>query len=193
MPKRLANTFLIFALLVIAVLSWQWLDEDTNTATTADDTIQMAQNETDYYLEGFNITNVNNDKGQVYELSGRTLSHYFEKGNSKIEYPIVRVFSNKNDFWTGQANTGNLSTDFSVLELSGDVDLAHHRENARPKVSIQTQKLTIDTNTREMTANQAVEISSDSWSFKANQMRADVDNGRLLFNSGVEADYAVTN
>lgn len=193
MPKRLANTFLIFALMVIAVLSWQWLDDDTVTLSTTDNPIQMAQNETDYYLEDFNITNVNNDKGQVYELSGTSLSHYFEKGNSTIEQPIVRVFSNENDYWTGEAKSGNLSADFSVLVLNGDVDLAHHRNNALPQVSVQTQSITIDTAKRQMVSDQPVQITSEKWSFKANQMRADVDNGMLSFNSGVEADYAVEN
>lgn len=193
MPKRLANTFLIFALMVIAVLSWQWLDDDGVTTSTSDNPIQMAQNETDYYLEDFKITNVNNDKGQIYELSGTSLSHYFDQGNSSIERPIVRVFSNENDYWTGEAENGDLSADFSVLVLSGDVDLAHHRNNSLPQISVQTQSITINTETRQMTSDKPVQISSEKWSFKANHMQADVDRGMLLFNSGVEADYAVEN
>ena len=62
MPQQLANTFLIFALLVIAVLSWQWLDEDnTVPATTSEHPLEMVANQTDYYLQGFKITNLLTD------------------------------------------------------------------------------------------------------------------------------------
>lgn len=193
MPRTLANTFLIFALLVIAVLSWQSLDEDRGVTTATENPIQMAQNETDYYLEGFKITNVNNNKGQVYELSGNTLSHYFETGNSLIEKPVVQVYSHEKDYWTGSATSGDLSADFSILVLSGNVDLAHHRNNQQPQLVVQAQTITIDTSKRQMTSDQPVQISSENWSFKANSMRADVDNGMLSFKSGVEADYAVEN
>lgn len=193
MPKRLANTFLIFALLVIAVLSWQWLDEDTAVTTAQDNPVEMAANQTDYYLQDFKITNVNNDKGQVYELSGKTLSHFFETGNSLITDPLVRFYRDDNDYWIGSANKGDLSADFSVLTLSGAVDLAHHRENAQPQVSVVADSITIDTQRRQMTSDQPVQISSENWSFKANQMQAEVDSGLLSFNSGVEADYAIKN
>lgn len=191
MPKTLASSFLIFALLVIAVLSWQWLDDDAVTTSSSENPIQMAQNQTDYYLENFKITNINNDKGQIYELSGNSLSHFIEKGNSAIEYPVMQVFSNDDDYWTGKAQRGNLSADLSVLELSNNVDLAHHRHDSPPLVSVQTQSLTIDTKKRQMTSDQPVQFSSENWSFNANQMRADVDNGMVFFNSGVEANYAV--
>ena len=193
MPKRLANTFLIFALLVIAVLSWQWLEEDTAVTTSQNNPVEMAANQTDYYLEGFKITNVNNEKGQVYELSGKTLSHFFETGNSLITEPQVRFFRDDSDYWIGSANKGGLSADFSVLTLAGSVDLAHHRKNAQPLVSVLADSITIDTVRRQMTSEQPVNISSDHWSFQANQMQADVDSGMLSFNSGVEADYAIKN
>ncbi len=191
MPRTLANTLLIFTLLVVAVLSWQWLDEDTPAGVDAQNTIQMAKNETDYYLQGFQITNVNNTKGQVYELSGNTLSHYFESGESIIEDPSVQVYSNDNDYWTGSARTGNLSADFSVLELTGDVDLAHHRNNDQPEIIVSAESITIDTTKRQISSAQPVNITAAKWSVTANRMRTDVDNGMLSFDSGVEAHYVV--
>lgn len=193
MPKTLANTLLIFVLLVIAVLSWQWFDTDPTVKTAGQETIQMAQNKTDYYLEDFNITNVSNDKGQVYKLSGTTLSHYSEKGNSIIESPSVQVYSNEQDYWTGHADAGNLSADFSVLVLQGNVDLSHHTNSQQPKIELDAQSITIDTSKRQMTSDQPVQITAENWSFTANQMSTDVDNGMLSFESGVEANYAVDN
>lgn len=194
MPQQLANTFLIFALLVIAVLSWQWLDEDnTVPATTSEHPLEMVANQTDYYLQGFKITNVNTSKGQVYELSGKTLSHFLETGNSLIVDPLVRFYRTDNDYWIGSANEGDLSPDFSVLRLSGAIDLAHHRENANPQMSVIADSITIDTANRQITSDQPVQITSANWSVKANQMQADIDTGLLNFNSMVEADYAIKN
>lgn len=191
MPRTLANTLLIFTLLVFAVLSWQWLDEDTVAGVDEQNTIQMAKNETDYYLQGFRITNVNNTKGQVYELSGNTLSHYFESGRSLIEEPSVQIYSNDNDYWTGRARAGNLSADFSVLELTGSVDLAHHRNSDTPEIMIGAESITIDTMKRQIASAQPVKITAAKWTVTANRMRTDVDNGMLSFDSGVEAHYVV--
>lgn len=191
MPKTLANTLLIFTLLVIAVLSWHWLDEETVTTTNNTNTVQMAQNATDYYLEGFEITNVNNNKGRVYRLSGDTLSHYYESGNSVIEQPSVQVFSSDTNYWTGNAQTGNLSADFNVLTLKQDVSLAHHRQDKQPPLNISAQSVTINTAKRQINSDQPVQISSAKWTFKANRMLTDVDNGLLSFDSGVEASYVV--
>ena len=74
MPRKLANALLILFLLIVAVVSWQWLDDSRPTEQASQSTVPMAENETDYTLEDFVITNVNNHKGQVYQLRGKSLS-----------------------------------------------------------------------------------------------------------------------
>ena len=190
MPRKFANTLLILALLIVAVVSWQWLDDRDSTAPATENSVDMAVNQTDYTLEDFVITNVNNNKGQVYQLSGKSLSHFVNDNNSVIDQPSLQMTGQNSQSWSGNATTGYLSKDFSKLQLVGNVALSHNR-NDNPPVNVATEKLDIDTTSRQMTTNDPVQIDGGQWSFQANQMQADVDNGILQFQSGVEAQYAV--
>jgi len=190
MPHNLANAILILILLIVAVVSWQWLEDRDADETTGPSTIAMAENETDYTLEDFVITNVNNTKGQVYQLSGKSLSHFVNGSDSIIDSPSVNISGDRNQRWSGSAKVGYLSPDFTQLKLSGDVALAHLKGDSEP-VNVSTEVIDINTQSRQMQAPQPVDIKGEHWSFAANQMQADLDNGILTFQSGVEAKYAV--
>lgn len=189
MPRKLANALLILVLLIVAVVSWQWLDDRENNISSQSATVAMAENETDYTLQDFVITNVN-AQGKVYRLSGNSLSHFVNGNPSVIERPQVQMQGRGGQIWSGNAIAGYLSSDYSSLQLAGDVALSHKRTD-NPPVNVSAEALRIDAENRQMTSDQPVTISGEKWSFKANQMQADVDNGILQFKSGVEAHYAV--
>lgn len=190
MPRKLANALLILFLLVVAVVSWQWIDERDNVEAAAETTVPMAENETDYTLEDFVITNVNNTKGQVYQLSGKSLAHFVNDSNSVIDSPSITMTGANRHQWNGDARIGFLSPDFSQLKLSGDVQLSHIRGD-NPPINVTTEMIDIDTSDRKITGPQPVTIEGLHWSFEANQMQADLDNGILNFQSGVEANYVL--
>lgn len=190
MPRKLANALLILFLLIVAVVSWQWLDDRESPEQTAQSTVTMAENETDYTLEDFVITNVNNSNGQVYKLSGESLAHFVNGSPSVINSPTVQMSGEEEQNWSGAARIGYLSADFSVLELTGGVKLSHNRGD-NEIIMVATERLSIDTESRQMTSLDAVDIQGEHWTFQASQMQADLDNGILNFQSGVEANYAV--
>lgn len=151
----------------------------------------MARNETDYYLEDFHIVSVDNRQGQVYELRGKALSHYFKGGNSIVDQPLVRVYSEQQQHWQGSADSGEISPDFSTLSLSGNVDLYRDRDSNQAPIQLETESITINNTSQTMQSSATVLIKSENWSFRANRMQADINTGMLSFQTGVEADYAV--
>lgn len=191
MPKTLCRSLWIFVLLVVAVISRQWLDDEGTAMVIETDPIVLATHQADYYLEDFHILNVDTEHGQVYELTGVTLSHHAELGNSTIIRPSVQVFSKNKEYWKGNALSGDLSADFKVLTLSGEVDLSQHQNDITAPIRVNTEAVTIDTDALTMIADSPVKISSRSWTFDANHMQADVETGILTFDTGVEAQYDV--
>jgi len=191
MPNTLGRSLWIFGLLVIAVLSWHWLDNSATVLVKDDDPVAISRHQSDYYLEDFFILNVDNEHGQVYEITGDTLVHHVTEGNSTIDQPSVQVFNQSKDFWRGNATTGDLSADFNILTLSGSVALSQHRHEGSAPIKIDTESVTIDTDKLTMVATTPVKISSDSWTFEAEKMQADVESGTLSFDTGVEAQYDV--
>ena len=201
MPKTLGRSLLIFALMVIAVWSWQWLENTPSTGTSNDNTLQMAETETDYYLQDFRIVSVDNAAGQVYQLSGQSLSHHSDNGNSSISQPVIKVFGANQMHWQGSAQHGDISADFHQLALFGAVKLAQYpslptdldpalaRSVDKASVEISSASVKIDTENQTISTDDPVTIKSDFWSLNANQMRADINDSKLLFDEGMDAEY----
>jgi len=86
MPSKLGKSLLTFALLVIAVISWQWIDDREVETQVQNKTIEMVENQSDYYLEDFEIVNIANSRdstagtttaGRYLKITGNSLSHHF--------------------------------------------------------------------------------------------------------------------
>ena len=212
MPVKLGRALLVFALLVVAVVSWQWIDDREVTQQTESGSIEMAENESDYYLEAFEITNVHNRKsadgsntGRQLTITGDSLSHHFRDGNSTLDNPLVTLRTEDGDYWLASASKGNVSAEFDVLDLYGAVVLNQYklqagsvRSSCKPTdnpaaVTIDTESLTIDTGERIIQTNDLVTVNGNGWKYRASSMRAEVDKGTLSLTSGVEARFANPN
>lgn len=215
MPVKLGRALLVFSLLVVAVVSWQWIDDRDVQQQTEPGSIEMAENESDYYLKEFEITNVSNPSGTVQGNAGRqvtimgdSLSHHFRDGNSTLDNPSVELRTEDGDYWLASAKKGNVSAEFDVLDLYGSVVLNQYKPpetrldetpaeaeptNGAAAVTIDTESLTIDTGKRLIQTNDIVTVHGDGWQYKASSMRAEVDKGTLSLTSGVEARFANPN
>jgi LPS export ABC transporter protein LptC len=203
MPKTLGRSLWIFALLVFTVWSWQWFESTPTTNDDNDSTLRMAETETDYYLQDFRIVSVDNASGQVYELSGQALSHHGAGGNSSISQPAIKVFGADKTYWEGRAQQGDISPDFRQLALFGAVNLAQFpnlpadldpalaRGVDKPAVEISSASVNIDTTRQTISTDDPVTIRSEHWSLNANKMRADINDSKLLFDAGLDAEYLV--
>lgn len=202
MPTTLSRSLLIFALLVFAVVSWQWIDDRDAEPQTANDPIQMAETQSDYYLENFEIINISNKTNTApittenqpglpadrqLKITGQTLSHHFIEGYSEIQNPIVSLRSKDNGQWHARASSGTVSANFDVLDLLGNVELTHNRSADSSQITVDTNSLSIDTGSRTISSDESVQVEGNGWSYNARSMNAKIDLGILSFTSGVEA------
>ena len=103
MPSKIGTSLLIFALLVIAVISWQWIDDRDVETQVQNNAIEMVETQSDYYLEDFEIVNIANSRnsstdgnttaGRYLKITGQSLSHHFIEGYSLINNPTVHLLS----------------------------------------------------------------------------------------------------
>jgi len=171
MPKTLGRTLWIFALLVFAVWSWQWFENSAPAGESGDSTLHMAETESDYYLQDFKITNVDNAAGQIYQLSGQSLSHDSNDGSSSIARPLIKVFGANQKHWQGSAQQGDISPDFRQLALfgavtlaqfpsvPGDLDPALARSIGKASVEITSASVKIDTTKQPISTYDPVTIT----------------------------------
>ena len=188
--------------MVIAVWSWQWLENSPATTSSSDSTLQMAETESDYYLQDFRIVTVDDTTGEVFQLSGQSLSHHSVSGNSSIMQPVVTLYGANQTHWQGSAQHGDISADFNQVTLLGsvrlaqfpgvpaaDLDPATAHSVDKPSVEISSASLKVDTDKQTISTDDPVTIKSDFWSLNANQMRADINDSKLLFDEGMDAEY----
>jgi len=193
MPSTLFRGIWIFLLLVLAVASWVWMEDRNMQPAPESQRIEMAENQSDYYLEDFEIVNVSNQPGNTgsryFQISGESLSHHYPEGHSTIDSPKVNLRNSEDDIWRAAAAKGRISADFNVLNLQGGVAVEHNQNNKQPQVSLTTPSLEIDAANRTMATDDPVEVEGEGWRYSANKMRAEMDQGLLSFTDGVEAQY----
>jgi len=193
MPSTLFRGIWIFLLLVAAVASWVWMEDRNVDPAPVAQRIEMAENQSDYYLEDFEIVNVSNQPGNAtsryFQISGQSLSHHYPEGHSTIESPTVNLRNAEDDIWQAQAAQGRISADFNVLNLQGGVAVEHNQNSNQPQVSLTTSSIEIDAAKRTMATDDPADVEGAGWRYSANKMRAKMDQGLLSFTDGVEAQY----
>ncbi len=203
MPSKLGKSLLTFVLLVIAVISWQWIEDRNVEPLVQNNTIEMVENQSDYYLEDFEIINVavkqnsstngNNTAGTYLKITGQSLSHHFIEGYSLINSPTVHLRSADGSQWQASALNGTISADFDVLDLQNNVELTHTQSPGRAPVTMNTNSISIDNGKRIISSSETVNVNGRGWQYNANTMQAEIDRGTLSFTSGVEAQFANPN
>ena len=202
MPSTLSKSLLTFALLVIAVVSWQWIDERDVQPRADSNTIQMVETRSDYYLENFEIVNIANSGnpttdgktiGSYLKITGQSLSHHYIEGYSLINNPTVHLRSSDGGQWQASASNGTVSANFDVLDLQNNVEIKHNQSRGRSEVTVNTNSISIDNGSRTISSSETVQVNGHGWQYNANTMHAEIDKGTLSFTSGVEAQFANPN
>jgi len=198
MPSKLGTSLLIFALLVIAVISWQWSDDREVETQAQNNPIKMVETQSDYYLEDFEIINIANSRnsttdGRYLKITGQSLSHHFIEGYSLINNPTVHLRSTDGGQWQASALNGTISANFDVLDLQNNVVVTHSEKSDQQAVTVNTNSISIDNGKRTISSSETVKVIGRGWQYNANTMQAEIDQGTLSFTSGVEAQFANPN
>jgi len=198
MPSKLGTSLLIFALLVIAVISWQWSDDREVETQAQNNPIKMVETQSDYYLEDFEIVNIANSRnsttdGRYLKITGQSLSHHFIEGYSLINNPTVHLRSTDGGQWQASALNGTISANFDVLDLQNNVVVTHSEKSDQQAVTVNTNSISIDNGKRTISSSETVKVIGRGWQYNANTMQAEIDQGTLSFTSGVEAQFANPN
>lgn len=203
MPSKIGTSLLIFALLVIAVISWQWIDDRDVETQVQNNAIEMVETQSDYYLEDFEIVNIANSRnsstdgnttaGRYLKITGQSLSHHFIEGYSLINNPTVHLRSTDGSQWQASASNGTISANFDVLDLQNNVVVTHSETTDRQAVTVNTNSISIDNGKRTISSSETVKVTGRGWQYNANTMQAEIDQGTLSFTSGVEAQFANPN
>lgn len=176
----------VIPMLLCAVFAQNWVEDEPN-AVLVEETIDMQQTQSDYYLEDFTTRKFDVNGNLEYRVSGENLLHFPDDDRSEITAPTVILL--RDDIrWDIHSLRGELRRAPDTFTLNGEVKLerAIQGENV---LSIRTERLSVRTDTNEVSTDSPIEVVGDGWRMHSVGMESSIDEGKLIFLSKVKGHY----
>lgn len=183
----ITRTAIFAGLLILAISSFNWLDQPDSTKTAEE--LKMANLKADYFLESFETIRYDQRGKPEYRLSGKTLTHYPARKASEILEPVVVLNRPEQPTWTIRSNTGWLEETDETVELLGEVALLRDAYDGQSGIVITTSRVKVQPKTHVLETDAEIEIKSDAWVLKSTGLKSDLRNGRITLLSNVQAHY----
>jgi len=176
----------VVPLILLVVLAQNWVEDEPN-AVLVEETINMQQTQSDYYLEDFTTRKFDIDGKLQYRVSGKNLLHFPDDDRSEITAPTV-ILLREGIRWNITSEQGELHRAPDTFTLKGDVQLerATQGENV---LSITTEQLSVLTDTNEVLTNSPITVIGEGWTMSSVGLESNIDDGKLIFLSKVKGQY----
>lgn len=185
MARWFSRYWFLFPLLILVVVVIDRVEEPTDEVI--EETIDMRQTQSDYYLSDF-VTRKFNAGGEIeYVIRGSALAHYPDDDRSEITAPRLELHK-AGATWFVRSTTGRFDTEPDLFKLTGDVVVERSSEQADPIV-ITTQSLTVETDANRVNTEEKIEIVAATWRIQATGLSSAIDDGKLQLHSAVTGRY----
>jgi lipopolysaccharide export system protein LptC len=188
MRQSIDKRLLTFALLVAAAAaSWWWsrLQDAPERGR-----LETQQEKPDYYLTGFELTEMN-AAGQVdSRLSADDLYHYPERASSTLTRPRLLVYEDGRQAWDIAALRGVAAERTRVINLQGDVRARYSGAGPAEDVQMYTDELDVWPDTKLAETRAAVRIEDSAGVTRGVGLTADLARRQAVLHAQVRGEYA---
>jgi len=178
----------IVPLLLLAVWAHNWV-EDSPDPFVFEETINMRETQSDYYLEEFTTRKFDTTGALQYRVSGKSLIHFPEDDRSEITAPNV-ILLREGIRWNITSASGQMLRDPDTFTLFGNVQIERDAES-QDRMSIRTESLSVHPDNNEVSTDQPIEVVANGWRMSSIGLQSKIDDGKLIFLSEVTGHYDV--
>jgi len=178
----------IVPLLLLAVWAHNWV-EDSPDPFVFEETINMRETQSDYYLEEFTTRKFDTTGALQYRVSGKSLIHFPEDDRSEITAPNV-ILLREGIRWNITSASGQMLRDPDTFTLFGNVQVERDADS-QDRMSIRTESLSVHTDDNEVSTDQPIEVVANGWRMSSIGLQSKIDDGKLIFLSEVTGHYDV--
>jgi len=171
-----------------------WLAVNRKTAPPLEfDSVSMAGEKADYYLESFTLLSTSPDGTADYILKADTLIHLPLEALAKVSNPRLDVSGEgaTDNHWKLSASSGELPDHGQIIDLIGEVELQQLVDD-QTSVRLLTPQLRLDRQAMEFSSHSGVLVDSAGWQLRADNMTGLVNTGNLIFRDNSHVQYAPT-
>jgi len=190
MIRRLVTRYwLLLPLLILVIVLLDRVEQPDVIQT--EETIDMRQTQSDYYLSEFRTRKFGVDGTIEYIVEGDILAHYPDDDRSEITRPKVEL-RRESALWLVESQSGRFDPAPNLFTLRGDVTMQRQLPGAdSATITMTTQSLRIATEANEVETDELVEVRAPTWRLQAKGLRAAIDDGRLSLLSEVQGRYEI--
>lgn len=184
LDKRLLTVVLLST---AAALSWWWSRQQEAPGRTA---AAVHGDRPDYYLIGFELTEMDATGRVDRRLRGDDLYHYPDSATSTLTQPRLLVYEDGRPAWDISALRGNGSERERVLNLQGDVRVNYHGADPAEDVRMYTEELDVWPDSKLAETRAAVRIEERNGETRAVGLTADLARHQAVLHAEVRGVYA---
>lgn len=185
---REKRTILGIALLALVAAFTGWRRVATPPTGSADPPPALTR-DSDYTLERFDLT-VLNERGRLaVSLTGATMEHDPGNERSLIEAPEATVTGPEDTRWEGSARQGWIADDGGELTLSGSVRLIRMPSESVAPLELTTETLTLFPDLEQAMTAAPVTIVQPGARLQGVGMQVDLARGSYELNTRVRGIY----
>lgn len=185
---REKRTILGIALLALLAAYTGWQRMDAPPADT-EGPPQAAAPDTDYTLEDFTLTLLDEGGRLNASVTGRSMAHDPRAKRSRIEAPRATVSGPGGSRWEGDARQGWISDDGGELHLSGRVRLIRRPGESVPPLELATEVLTLYPERDTAMTPAFVTIVQPGAKLEGTGMQVDLASGSYQLHAHVRGRY----
>ena len=188
MIRRLVSRYwLLVPLLALVVVLLDRVEQPDVVQT--EETIDMRQTQSDYYLSEFRSQKFGFDGKIEYIVEGDTLAHYPDDNRSEITRPRVEL-RRDDALWLVDAQSGRFDPVPNLFTLQGGVTINRILPSTESAtITMTTSSLRIATEANQVETDDVVTIVAPTWRVQAKGLRTTIDDGQLTLLSDVQGRY----
>ncbi|MGE0370407.1 MAG: LPS export ABC transporter periplasmic protein LptC [Gammaproteobacteria bacterium] len=182
--RRLLTVALLAA---AAAGSWWWSRlQDAQERAPA----ELRAERPDYYLTGFELTEMNAAGAVERRLSADDLYHYPDSATSTLTRPRLTVYEDGNAAWEIAALRGTASERERLINLQGDVRVRYSGTTPAEDVRMYTDELDVWPDSKLAETRAVVRLEERAGVTRAIGMTADLERRRAVLHAEVRSEYA---
>jgi len=185
--RRVRPVFAV-VLLATAALSWWLLQQER--PPVSEQVERRGPREIDYYITGVDVTRMTAEGRPAHRLRAQTLRHFTDDDTTELQQPHLTVYQADAPPWEIDAAQALLSTDGSLVLLSGEVLIERAGGQANRPMRIATRDLRVQPQQDYAETDEKVRVESEADWLDATGMQAWLrPPSRLKFLSQVKGYY----
>jgi len=158
MPPRL-RILLVLVMVLAAVVSWRLVQEEKPPSQGI---TKSGPREIDYYVTGLDVTRMTTAGRPAHRLRAVNLQHYTDDDTTELQTPHLTVFQVDTPPWEVDAESGWVSTDGSLILLSGEVLIERKGDNDNRPIRLLTSELRVQPAQDYAETDEKVRVESEA-------------------------------